>query len=114
VEVHIWKLIAGVREAKEEMAKVQLELNLQIAELQLKAQPSTPSEVKEQRASAITKGIAEINNAVKDYTWLFEGSFEVLTTLQEDPNIQRLETEVRTMQQKYEKFKGNVQTVALT
>lgn len=28
VEAHIWKLVAGVHEAKEEMAKVQLELNL--------------------------------------------------------------------------------------
>jgi hypothetical protein len=49
-EARIQRLAAGVREAREEMAKVQLELNLQIAELQLKAQPSTPPEVREQRA----------------------------------------------------------------
>ena len=30
VEAHIQKLAAGVREAKEEMAKVQLELNLHV------------------------------------------------------------------------------------
>lgn len=35
-EVHIHRL-AGVCEAREEMTKVQLELNLQIVELQLKA-----------------------------------------------------------------------------
>jgi len=43
VEVCIHRLAAGVREAQEEMTKVQLELNLQITELWLKAQPSTPS-----------------------------------------------------------------------
>lgn len=46
-EVRIWKLAAGMCKAKEEMAKVQLELNLQIAKLQLKAKPSTPIEIKE-------------------------------------------------------------------
>lgn len=37
VEMRIWKLAARVCKAKEEMAKVQLELNLQIDKLQLKA-----------------------------------------------------------------------------
>lgn len=46
-KARISRLVVGVREVKEEMAKVQLELNLQIAELQLKLQPSTPPEVKE-------------------------------------------------------------------
>jgi len=43
--------------------------------------------VREQCAITITTGIEEIINAVKDYTKLFEESFEVLTTLQDDPNI---------------------------
>ena len=37
VEVHVQKLAAAVHEEKEEMAKVQVELNLQIAKVQLKA-----------------------------------------------------------------------------
>jgi len=74
------------------MAKVQLELNLQIVELRLKAQPSTPPEVREQCADAITSGMEEINSAVKDCTKMLEELFKVLTTLQEDTNIQRLET----------------------
>jgi len=36
-KVHIHRLAVGVHEAQEEMEKVQLELNLQIAELWLKA-----------------------------------------------------------------------------
>ena len=41
-EVRIQRLAAGVREAREEMVKVQLELSLHIVELRLKVQPSTP------------------------------------------------------------------------
>lgn len=80
------------------MAKFQLELNLQIVELQLKAQPSTPPEMKEQRSNTITAGTIEINSAVMDCTKLFKELFEVLTTLQEDPNIQCLETEAYELQ----------------
>ena len=47
VEVHIRKLAIGVCDARTEMARFQLELNLKITELQLKAQPSTLLEVKE-------------------------------------------------------------------
>ena len=96
------------------MARVQLKLNLQIVELQLKTQPSTPPEVKEKCASVITTAITEVNSAVTDYTKLFEQLFEVLTTLQEDLNIQRLEKEARELQQKYDEVKGTAQTVSLT
>lgn len=41
IEVHICKLDTGVRNARTKMVRVQLELNLQIIDLQLKAQPST-------------------------------------------------------------------------
>lgn len=63
------------------MVRVPLELNLQIAKLQLKAQPSTPQEVREQRISAIMAGIEKIKNAVKDCTKVLEELFEVLTAL---------------------------------
>lgn len=63
------------------MAKVRLELNLYIVELWLKAQPSTPPEMREQCTNTITMGIKEISNAVRDYTKMLEESFEVLTTL---------------------------------
>ena len=46
-EACIRRLATGVHKAKEEMDNVQLELNFQIAKLQLKAQPSTPLEVRE-------------------------------------------------------------------
>lgn len=114
VEAHIHRLAAGVREARELMKNVQLELNLQIVELHLKPQPSTPPEVREQRANAITTRLDEISSAVWDCTNILKESFEVLTNLQEDPNIQCLETEVQELQQQYDNIKGTIQTMALT
>jgi len=96
-EARIHRLAAGVHEAWEEMTKVQLELNLQIVELWLKVQSSTPSEVREQRVNSITLGMEEINSVVRDCTRMLEESFEVLTNLQEDPNIQCLEIEAREL-----------------
>lgn len=58
--------------------------------------------------------IEEINSAIRDYTRMLEESFEVLTNIQEDPNIQCLEIEVRELQQHYDNVKGTAQTVALT
>lgn len=59
------------------MTKVQLELNLQITELWLKAQLSTPPEVREQHANTIASGLEEIDNVVRDCTRMLEESFEV-------------------------------------
>ena len=113
-KARIHMLASGVREAREEMTNVQRELNLQIAELRLKAQPSTPLEVREQHICAIITGLEEIRGVVQDCTSMLEQALEVLTTLQEDPNIQRLETKARELQQQYDSIRGTAQTVILT
>ena len=108
VEVCIYKLATGVHDAQKKMARVQLELNLQITQLQLRAQPSTLSYVQEQRETAVTEVVAAVNSVVADCTQLFEKSFEVLTSLQEDPNVKWLETEVHELQQCYDEVKGTM------
>ena len=80
-EVRIHSLASGVRDVREETTKVQLELNLQIGELWLKAQPSTPPEIRERCASAITTVLEDIGGAVRDCTNMLEQTLEVLTTL---------------------------------
>jgi len=72
VEVRTCKLATAVRDTQTKMAQVQLELNLQIKECQLRAQPSTPPEVKEQWVTAVTKAVVAVENAVVDCTQLFE------------------------------------------
>ena len=76
-------LATGVREEKTKVAKVEFELNLKIAELKLKSQPSTPPEVRVQCEVAVKDGVVAVDNLVADCTVLFEHSMEVVTTLQE-------------------------------
>jgi len=102
VDVWIQKLTARVRNARIELAKVQFDLNLNIAELQLKAQPSTPLEVREKHKRDVEDAIVVVNNSVKECTTLFEQVLEVVTNLQEDPTLQRLEMEAWELQQTYD------------
>ena len=78
---------------------VQLELNLHIAEMWLKAQPSTPPKFREQRASAIQIRLEEIGQEVYDRTGMLDQAFGVLKSLQEDPNTQCLEIEAHELQE---------------
>ena len=96
------------------MTRVQLELNLQIAKLQLKVQPSTPPEIREQHTSAIAAGMEDIGGAVHECMNMLEQALEVLMTLQEDPNIQWLEIEACKLQQQYDNIRGTTQIVVLT
>lgn len=61
VDARIRKLVAGVRKAQTELAKVQFELNLKIIELELRPQPSTPPEFREQRETTVKDVTAERN-----------------------------------------------------
>lgn len=81
VKVRIYELAIGVHDTWTKMAQVQLELNLQIIELELKAQPSTPLEVKEQWAIVIVEVVTMVDSSVAESMQLFEQSFEVLTSL---------------------------------
>ena len=111
---NIHQLAAGVYKAQEEVANVQLELNLQIVELRLKAQPSTPPEVIEQHHCAIQSALEAIEHVVQDCMGLLDQPLFTLTSLQEDPMLQPLETEVRELQQAYDNVRSTAQTVALT
>jgi len=70
VKVCVRKLAIGVRSARTKIPRVQLELNLQIIELQLKAYPSTLPKVKEQHATIVTEEIVAVDSAVVDYNKL--------------------------------------------
>ena len=76
--------------------------------------PSTRLEIREHRTSTIATGLEEIGGAVHSHTGMLEQALDVLTTLQEDPNIQHLETEARELQQWYDSVRGTTQIVVLT
>jgi len=66
VEVRIRTLATRVHDNRTEMEWVQLELNLKITKLQLRAQPSTLPEVKEQRETTITEAVETVASVVVD------------------------------------------------
>lgn len=70
-----------MREAKDEVNLVQSELNMKIIELQLKLQPTTPPEIREQRGDAIKEGMAIVDAIVTNYTTSFEKAMELVTNL---------------------------------
>lgn len=106
VGIRIHKLASGFHVVKEEAAKIQLELNLQIIELKLQAQPSTPPVVTEQHKSLISFGWENITHSMKECTDLLTKSLITLTSLQEDSTLQWLETEARELQQAYANIRG--------
>jgi len=73
-----------------------------------------PPEVRDQCAGDIQKGLKEFEQAMQNCTTLLEESFGVLTTLQEYPTIQWLETEVRELQMQYDSMHGTMHIVVLT
>jgi len=89
----IHQLVARVCKTQEKAVKVHLELNLQVAKLQLKVQPSTPPKVREKFHRTIKSMLEVIEHAVQDCTGFFDQSLFTLTSLQEDLMLQQLETE---------------------
>ena len=71
---------------------------MKITELQLKLQPTTPPEVCEQRGAAIKEGMATLDATVTDYAALFEKAMELVTNMQEDLNLQTLNTKISELQ----------------
>lgn len=98
IDVQVRKLTARVCDTRTELAEVQLELNLKITELQLKAQPLTLPKVRMQCATIVADAVAAVASEMMECTTLFEQFLELLTKCQENTNVQRLETEAWELQ----------------
>lgn len=58
----------------------------------------TLPEVREKHRVTIKEGMATLDATVIDFTTLFEQAMELVTTLQEDPNLKILKTEFHELQ----------------
>jgi len=72
LEANIQKIVVGVYDAEAEVASVQFELNMNIMELELKSQPCTLPEVREQREATTKEWIAIVDGVVVNFMGLFE------------------------------------------
>ncbi len=74
-------LTARVLDARTKLAKVQFEMNLKIMELELRAETSTPPEVREQCEAAVKDEAAAVDATVKECTSLLQRSLKIVTIL---------------------------------
>ena len=72
LEANIRKLVASIRNANVEAARVQFDLNIKFTKLELKSQSSTPPKVREQHEAIVKDAIATVDVAMVDYIALFE------------------------------------------
>ena len=60
----------------------------------------------------IKEGMDTLDATVTDYAALFEKAMELVTNLQEDLNLQTLNTEVRGLQRKYDEVRETTWSIA--
>ena len=87
------------------MARVQLELNMKIMEMELKPHPSTSSDVQEQHDAFVKECIANVDVEVANCTTLFEQAMEVVMTLHKYPTLQILSTKIHELQHYYDEVR---------
>ena len=67
---------------------------MNIFELQLQLQPATPPEVRGQCAIEIKAAIFNIESMFQECIQVFEDIMDVQASLQEDPDVQKIEVEI--------------------
>lgn len=92
------KLAATVKESKAEVERVKFEMQIQVPDLQMKLQPTTPPEVWEQHEVAIKADMEVLEVGVKDCSQIFDNTMEMWASLQEDPHVQNIEAGIRDKQ----------------
>lgn len=108
----IHKLVAALKEPKEEIGKVWFELQLQILEFQMKLQQPTPPEVREQCKVAIKEDMTTMSATVKDYNHLFEQTMEMWASLQKDTHLQNIEEDICNRELQFDELQATMRTLA--
>lgn len=109
----IQKLATAVKESQDEIVRVRFEMQLQISELQLKLQPMTPPEVREQCEATIEEGMTMVEDVVKGCKELFEQAMELWTSLQEDPALQKIGVDIKENQRQFNEILLTMRTLPL-
>ena len=94
-----------VKDTKEEVDKVSLELQMHIVELQIKLQQPNELEVREQYEVDAKLVMNNIETIVKDCSQIFEDVMEICASLHKDPHVKKIEIEIREKQPEFDKIK---------
>lgn len=85
-----------IRDLKNKLTEMKFECEFKITELQMRLQPVTPLKLCEQREKDLKLVLEVIVDTVVDYSKLLDETMNILTTLQEDPNIHRINKKLPT------------------
>lgn len=85
----------AVKDSKEEVKNVKIELQMKIIELQIKLQPTRPPEVHEQSEEEVKVVMYIIEAIVKDCIRIFYDVMEIQDSLQEDLHMQTIKENIR-------------------
>ena len=94
-EQRLARLKDYVQQSCNEIEKLKVEHETQIAELQLRIRPESPPEVKDQRRTDIQASTTKISDIMGSASKLLGDSVETWTTLQEHPRIGQLQETIR-------------------
>lgn len=107
------KLATVVCTSMEKVDKVIFDLRMQIDELQLNLQLTTPLEVREQMNVTIKESKAQLDVTVQGCDKLFTQALGLWDTMPEDPTLQQLSTEHRETQKHYDEISTRAWMLAL-
>lgn len=79
---------------KDKIIDIQFKYVMNINEIQMKLQPTTPQEVLGKRETDLKATMAGISIAVVDCGKLLDESLQIWTSLKEDPNVLKLQEDI--------------------
>lgn len=95
VEDKFVKLILAVKESKKKVVDVQFKYEIKTSELKMKLQPTMPPEVCEKRDISLNTALIVISGTVVECGKLLDEILRIWTSLQEDPNVQKIEDDIQ-------------------
>ena len=114
MEDKVANLDLAVKGYKDKITNVQFTYVMNINELQMELQPTMPQEVQEQREADLKAIIANIAAVVEDCGKLLDERLQIQTSLQEDPNTQKLQEDIQQKQQQLEEIQETVRTLPIS
>ena len=107
----IAKLKDYAQQTHSEIEKIKAEHEAQIVELQLRIIPESPPEVREQRRRDIQASATNIFDLVGSVAKLLEEGVDAWTTLQENPELEQLEENIKQRQAELDAVKVEIKTL---
>lgn len=107
----VTKLALAIKESKNTLAKIKFEYGVQISELQIRLQPATPPEVREQRQKDLKATLKDIFDTVVDCGKYLHDTMQIWISLQKDSNIKNIKEELQVKKKQRDEILATIKTL---